>query len=196
MVIMAGVRWFYIGMLGLGAGIAAPLIYFILLRDYMRERFTSFLDPAGDPLGTGYNILQSEIGVGSGGFWGKGFTQGTQSQLHFLRVQSTDFIFSVVGEELGFVGAVILLALFGLLLFRGLRVIALSRDVFGRLLATGIVTMILIEVFINIGVNVRLLPVTGIPLPFISYGGSSLLTLFIALGILQSILLRHKRVEF
>jgi len=173
-----------------------PFVTLALMSDYQRERISIFFNPNSDPLGRGFNIIQGEISVGSGGWTGRGLTEGTQTQLDYLHTPTTDYIFSVLGEELGLVGALVLFALFIILLFRGLRVASLARDRFGRLLATGIVVMILFQVFINIAVNIRLLPVTGVPLPFISQGGSSLITLFMALGLLQSILLRHKRIEF
>ncbi len=196
MAVMAGVRLRYL--LGLAAlGIAsAPLAFRYLLRDYMRERLMVFFNPMLDPLGAGYNVRQSEISVGSGGLFGRGLGQGSQTQLNFLRVQYTDFIFSVIGEELGFVGAMVLFGLFILLLFRGIRAGMLAGDDFGRLVATGIVVQIFSQAFINIGANSRLLPVTGIPLPLISYGGSSLLTTLLSLGLLESIVMRHKRLEF
>jgi len=178
MIIIAGARSRHILGLFASFAVAMPFVLIGLINDYQRERIATFLDPAKDPLGSGFNTLQAEIGIGSGGLFGKGLTHGTQT---------TDYIFSVLGEELGFVGAVVLFALFVLLLWRGLRTATSCPDPFGRLLATGIVTFILFQVFINIGVNIRLLPVTGIPLPFISQGGSSLITLFIAMGILQSI---------
>ncbi len=180
-------------------GLAVSLIPFATLAvmgDYQRERFATWIDPNHDPLGGGFNILQSEIGIGSGGFLGKGLTEGTQTQLDFLQTSTTDYIFSVLGEELGLMGAVILFSLFVLLLFRGIRAASISQDPFGRLLATGIVIMILFQTFINVAVNIRLLPVTGIPLPFVSQGGSSLVMLFGALGLLESVLIRHKRIEF
>jgi rod shape determining protein RodA len=192
MVIVAGARPAHVLGLIASFAIAAPFILIGLINDYQRERIATFLDPGSDPLGSGFNTLQAEISIGSGGLFGKGLTEGTQTQLDYLRTQTTDYIFSVLGEELGFVGAMVLFALFVLLLMRGLRTAAICRDPFGRLLATGIATFILFQVFINVGVNIRLLPVTGIPLPFISQGGSSLLTLFIALGILQSIRM-HQR---
>ncbi len=196
MAVMAGARLLHLAAMGLLAVLSAPLTYFFLMQEYMRGRIRIFLNPALDPLGAGYNVLQSEISIGSGGLLGKGFAQGTQSQLHYLRIQFTDFIFSVIGEELGFVGAMLLFALFLLLLWRGLRAAMISRDVFGRLLATGIVSMLLFQVFLNIGVNLRILPVTGVPLPLISYGGSSLVTVLLSLGILESIIIRHKKLEF
>ncbi len=192
MVIVAGARSAHVLGLVASSAAAAPFILIGMISDYQRERIATFLDPGSDPLGSGFNTLQAEISIGSGGLFGKGLTAGTQTQLDYLRTQTTDYVFSVLGEELGFVGAMVLFALFVVLLMRGLRTAAGCPDPFGRLLATGIVTFILFQVFINIGVNIRLLPVTGIPLPFISQGGSSLLTLFIALGILQSIRM-HQR---
>ncbi len=180
-------------------GLAVSLIPFATLAvmgDYQRERFATWVDPNHDPLGGGFNILQSEIGIGSGGLLGKGLTHGTQTQLDFLQTSTTDYIFSVLGEELGLLGAVILLSLFTLLLFRGIRAAGISQDPFGRLIATGIVVMILFQTFINIAVNIRLLPVTGIPLPFVSQGGSSVVMLFAALGLIESVVIRHRRIEF
>jgi rod shape determining protein RodA len=173
-----------------------PFAALLVLNDYQLDRFRLWIDPSSDPLGGGFNIRQAEIGIGSGGVWGQGLTDGSQTQLDFLQTSTTDYIFSVLGEELGLVGAIVLLALFTLLLFRGIRAATLAQDQFGRLIATGIVVMILFQVFINIAVNIRLVPVTGIPLPFISQGGSSLLMMFVALGLLEGILIRHKRIEF
>lgn len=196
MVTVAGARWKHLaGLFGVTL-VAVPFVFLGLVTDYQRERIALWLDPGSDPLGAGLQSIQAEIGIGSGGLFGKGLTEGTQTQLEFLRTQTTDYVFSVLGEEIGFIGAVVLFALFVVLLWRGLRVAEVSRDVFGRLLATGMVTFILLQTFINVGVNVGLLPVTGIPLPFVSQGGSSLITLFIGLGILQSILLRHRPFSF
>ncbi len=196
MLTVAGANWKHILGLICAGLIAIPFAFLSIVSDYQRERIHLWLDPASDPLGAGFQALQARIGIGSGGLFGKGLTEGTQTQLEYLRAQTTDYIFSILGEELGFVGALVLIALFALLLWRGIRAAELSRDMFGRLLAVGIVTSILLQAFINIGVNVGLLPVTGIPLPFVSQGGSSLITLFIALGILQSILLRHRPFTF
>jgi rod shape determining protein RodA len=196
MVLMAGVPLRHVLAL---AGIAISLIPFgmlVVLGEYQRERIRLFFDPNSDPLGGGFNILQGEISIGSGGIFGKGLTEGSQNQLGFLQTSTTDYIFSVLGEELGLVGAIVLLALFTALLFRGIRAAAISSDQFGRLIATGIVMMILFQVFINIAVNIRIVPVTGIPLPFVSQGGSSLVMLFAALGLLQGIVLRHRKLEF
>jgi rod shape determining protein RodA len=194
MVIMAGADMRHVlGTIGMVVA-TAPFAVIIIITEYQRERISLFLDPASDALGRGFNILQAEISVGSGGLFGKGFTEGTQTQLDYLRTQTTDYVFSVLGEELGFVGAMVLFGLFILLLFRGLRAAAISQDVFGRMIAVGIVIFILLQTFINIGVNIRLFPVTGIPLPFISQGGSSLVTVFIAIGLLESVIMRHRQV--
>ena len=195
MAVMVGVRLKHWLLLALGAVFVAPAGYFGM-HSYMRERLTVFLDPQSDPMGAGYNIIQALTAVGSGGFFGRGFTSGTQSQLHFLRVQYADFIFSVLGEELGFFGACILFVLIAGLLLRVLRAASLSTETFGRLIATGILTWLAAQTFVNVGMNIRLLPVTGVPLPFISYGGSSLIMILIAVGIIESIIMRHKKIEF
>jgi rod shape determining protein RodA len=196
MVLVAGASLRHVAGLLASALVAIPFALLFLVSDYQRERIAIWLDPGKDPLGAGFQSLQAEIGIGSGGLFGKGLTEGTQTQLGYLRTETTDYVFSVLGEELGFVGALLLFGLFILLLWRALRVAELSRDLFGRLLATGLVIYILLQAFINVGVNLGLLPVTGIPLPFVSQGGSSLITLFIGLGILQSILLRHRPFTF
>ena len=196
MVVVAGVPMRYMMVLFGFMVSVIPFATLAIMGDYQRERIGLWLNPNADPLGGGFNILQAEISVGSGGLFGKGLTEGTQIQSDFLRTPTTDYIFSVLGEELGLVGALVLFGLFIALLFRGIRVASLARDQFGRLVATGIVIMILFQVFINVAVNIRLLPVTGIPLPFISQGGSSLIMLFVALGLLQGIVLRHKQIEF
>jgi rod shape determining protein RodA len=196
MVLMAGVPFRSVMVL---VGLAASLVPFamlLVLGDYQRDRIRLFFDPYSEPLKGGYNILQSENSIGSGGIFGKGLTEGPQTQLDFLQTSTTDYVFAVLGEELGLIGALILFALFMALLFRGIRAASLSQDVFGRLIATGIVIMILFQVFINVAVTIRLVPVTGIPLPFISQGGSSLLMFFVALGLLEAIVMRHKRIEF
>ena len=159
--------------------------------EYQRDRVRIFIDPSRDELGTGFNVLQAETSVGAGGIFGKGLTEGTQTQLDFLQTQQTDFIFSVLGEELGFVGAMVLFALFLLLIFRLLRAILKAPDTLGQLIIAGIATMVTVQAFVAVGVNIRLVPVTGVPLPFISVGNSALLVLFVALGIVQSVLLRQ-----
>ncbi|HLF76518.1 MAG TPA: rod shape-determining protein RodA [Dehalococcoidia bacterium] len=195
MVVMAGCDMRHV-LSSIGMVVALmPFALIAVVTDYQRERISLFLDPTRDELGAGFNTLQAEISVGSGGWFGKGLTQGSQTQLDYLRTQTTDYIFSVLGEELGFIGAMILFSLFILLLMRGLRAAAISQDGFGRLVAVGVVIFILFQAFINIGVNIRLFPVTGIPLPFISQGGSSLITVFIAIGLLESVIVRQRQVS-
>lgn len=196
LVVVGGAPWKHLGVLLGMAVVAVPFTFIGLVTDYQRERIALWLDPGRDPLGAGFQSEQADIAIGSGGVFGKGLTHGTQTQLNFLRTETTDYVFSVLGEELGFIGALLLFGLFIVLLWRALRVAELSRDMFGRLLATGMVIYILLQAFINVGVNLGLLPVTGIPLPFVSQGGSSLIALFIGLGILQSILLRHRPFTF
>ncbi|MHB8618154.1 MAG: rod shape-determining protein RodA [Chloroflexota bacterium] len=192
MAIVAGVRLVHLGLLGGAAALVAPLVWQIM-KGYQRSRLLIFLNPEADPTGQGYNMIQSRISIGSGGWLGQGFAHGTQSQLDFLKVQHTDFIFAVLGEELGFLGAIALFLLFIILLFRVLRVASLSKDVFGRTFAAGLATMLLFQMFVNIGMTIGVMPVTGIPLPFISYGSSNLLTTLLACGILQSVLTRSQR---
>lgn len=195
MAVMAGVRLLHWLLLGVTAGVLSPVLY-MNMHDYMKTRLAIFLDPHSDPFGAGYNVIQALTAVGSGGWIGRGFTSGTQSQLHFLRVQYADFIFSVLGEELGFVGAALLLLLFTALLLRCLRSASLSSDSFGRLIGIGVLTWMVVQVFINVGMNIGLVPVTGVPLPFISYGGSSLIIVITSIGIVESVVMRHKRIEF
>jgi rod shape determining protein RodA len=192
MVFIGGARLGHMALLAGTFLVTLPFVMLVAMHGYQKERLAVFVNPDRDPLGTGFNINQAAISIGSGGWFGKGLTEGTQTQLHFLRTQTTDYIFSVLGEELGFAGAMVLFLLFALLIARGLRVAITAQDEFGRLVATGIVVMVLTQVFVNVGVNLRLFPVTGIPLPFISQGGSSLLTMFMALGLLQSIRARRK----
>ena len=192
MALAGGVRLLYLGISAALAAASMPVIW-SLLQGYMRDRITIFLHPESDPWGQGYNIIQAQISIGSGGMFGTGFLAGTQSQGHFLRIQHSDFIFSVRAEEMGFVGALVLFALFTLLLIRILRAAHLSRDHFGKLVAAGIAVTLIFTITVNIGANVRLMPVTGIPLTFISYGGSSMITNLACMGIVQSILMRRKR---
>ncbi|HZT96271.1 MAG TPA: rod shape-determining protein RodA [Chloroflexota bacterium] len=185
----------YVGGVAATAGAAAPFAW-NLLKPYQRNRFTSFLQPNKDPLGSGWNIIHARIAVGSGGPFGQWFSRATQSRLDFLRVQDKDFIFSVIAEQVGFFGVLVLFLFFGIVLMRIARVAFMSGDVFGRLAAAGILTMFLFQMFVNVGMNIGIMPVTGIPLPLISYGGSSLITSFAGLGILQSILIRNKKLMF
>lgn len=192
MAVMAGVNLKHLAYFALSAVLMIPFGMVLAITDYQRERIELFLDPEKDPLGKGFNILQAEISIGSGGLFGRGLLQGTQTQFDYLRTQTTDYVFSVLGEELGFFGAMILFSMFIFVLFRGIRAAGRSRDLAGRLIATGIVVQITAMAFINVAVNLHLFPVTGIPLPFISQGGSSLISVFIALGVLQSITMRHR----
>ena len=181
---------------GLAAAVvAAPLVWFGM-KDYMRERVLIFLDPRADALGQGYNILQAQISVGSGGMWGKGLFEGTQTQLRYLRVSHSDFIFSVLGEELGFIGAMALFALLILLLARTLRAYEVADDRFASLVCAGVASMIAFQAVANLGANIGLIPVTGVPLPFVSYGGSALVSQFVALGLVQATLLRRRLYRF
>ena len=171
-----------------------PFAWAFFVADYQVERISTMLDPYEDQqgLGSGYNNIQVEIAIGSGGTFGKGLTNGDQTQLEYLKVPTRDFIFAVAAEELGFVGAMGLFALFILLLMRGIRAAQLAGDATGQLIAVGIVILILMQAFINLAVNLGLFPVTGLPLPFVSQGGSSLVSLFMSLGLLQSIITRHR----
>lgn len=175
--------------------VAIPTGWYFL-KDYQRERLVVFLNPSHDPYGAGYNITQSLITVGSGGLWGKGFGHGPQSQLNFLPVAHTDFVFAGTAEAIGFAGSTVLLVLIMVFLLKVIGLTKVSKDNFGSLVAIGIATMIFFQALINIGMNIGLMPVTGIPLPFISYGGSSLVVMLMAVGILQSIHFRHKKITF
>jgi rod shape determining protein RodA len=194
MALMAGMRIFHVGLLASGVMLASPVIW-LTFQDYMRERVMLFLNPTSNP-DDYYNVQQALISIGSGGFLGKGFATGTQNQLRFLRVRHTDFLFSVIGEELGMLGAMVLFGLIVLLLWRVLRAANLAADPFGRLLCIGVATVIFFQSMVNIGVNLGIMPVTGTPLPFISFGGSSLFTFLLALGLVQSVLMRRKRLDF
>ena len=171
-------------------------IFWGLLKDYQKDRLILFLNPAKDPLGGGYHLIQSRIAIGAGGFWGKGLNQGSQTQLNFIPEQHTDFIFSAIGEELGFIGCLGLLLVFWLLCWRLIMIAQTSKENFGSLLAIGVLSMIVFQVVVNIGMTVGLAPVTGIPLPWISYGRSALLTNFIAIGIVESVANYRHRLKF
>jgi len=177
--------------LAIAGMIAVPIVYNFVLKDYQRQRVITFLDPASDPKGAGYNSIQSKIAVGSGRFAGKGFMKGTQSQLNFLPAHHTDFIFSVFSEEHGFLGAIALLILYSLLFISGYRIAARSDDKFGVLLGMGLTSVIFWQTFINMGMVVGIMPVVGVTLPFMSYGGTSLVINLIIIGFLQSIAIRR-----
>jgi len=195
MVFAAGIRlrmlaWIF------GLGIAAMPVVWHFLKGYQKMRIMVFMDPNVDPLGAGYHIIQSKIAIGSGMLFGKGLFSGTQSQLNFLPENHTDFIFSVVGEELGFVGCAVLLLLYLIILWRGIRIAQDASDLFGRLLAVGITSMLAFHVLVNAGMTMGIMPVTGIPLPLMSYGVSSLTTNIMAIAILLNIQLRRQKLLF
>lgn len=173
----------------------SPLIWHFL-HEYQRNRIRVFLNPELDPFGAGYHVIQSKIAIGSGLLLGKGWMQGTQSQLNFLPENHTDFIFAVAGEEFGFIGAVVILLLYLILIWRGLTIALNAEDRFGMLLATGITGMYLFHVLVNIGMTAGIMPVTGVPLPFLSYGVSSLTTNMLLAGLLLNINLRKTRLQF
>ncbi len=195
MLVAAGTPLRLLAGLGAGAAAAAPLVW-RMLHDYQRQRLLAFLDPGADPLGAGYALIQSRIAVGSGQIWGKGLLRGTQNLLHFIPEQHTDFIFTVVGEELGFAGAVVLLGLFSLWLWRGLVIAACAKDRVGTLMAVGAVALTAFHLFVNVGMTVGLMPVTGIPLPFISHGGSALVAFGAATGLVLNVGMRRKKILF
>lgn len=186
----ASLRWMGLGLAGLIA--ALPLIWSEVLKDYQKQRLVSFLDPGADPLGSGFQLLQSQIAVGTGGLFGKGLTNGSTGQ-DYLPVSATDFVFARLGEELGFVGGVVMLTIFAALLWRVMRIGWRSRDLFGLAFAGGIGAMLLFQLLVNVGMVLGIMPITGIPLPFVTHGGSSLLSIAIGLGILQSIAMRQGR---
>lgn len=165
-----------------------------LLKDYQKSRIKNFITPYEDPRGSGYNVIQSTVAVGSGGLWGKGLGHGSQSQLNFLPEKRTDFIFAVIAEEMGLVGSVMVLVLFGVLFYRMKETARLARDNFGYLLTIGVMIMFFVQVLINIGMNVGISPVAGVPLPLLSYGGSSMVSVLAGLGIIQSVYIRRAKI--
>ena len=185
-VLLSGIRWRLVVGAGALAALAAPLLW-LGLRDYQKARVLTFLEPERDPLGAGWNIIQSKIALGSGGFSGKGLTLGTQAQLEFLPESRTDFIIAVIGEELGLLGAALLLGLYLLVVARALLMSARAPDTFGRLAAGSLTLVFFAYVFVNIAMVSGLLPVVGVPLPLVSYGGTSAITLLVGFGIVMSI---------
>ena len=179
-----------------GAGLVVMPIFWHFLKEYQKKRLTVFIDPNVDPLGSGYHIIQSKIAIGSGMLFGKGLFSGTQSQLNFLPENHTDFIFAVIGEELGFVGALVILLLYFVLLYRGSKIAAEAKDNYGMLLATGITSMLTFHILVNVGMTAGIMPVTGIPLPLMSYGVSSLTTNLLCIGILLNIYMRRQKIMF
>jgi rod shape determining protein RodA len=196
MIFAAGLRWRHAAVFAALAGGAAVVAWRFLLKDYMKDRVMMLLNPSTAKAEDMYNVNQAMISIGSGGWLGRGLFRGSQSQLHFLRVRHTDFIFSVTAEEMGFIGAVVLIILLALLMLRLVRVASQARDTFGMLICTGVAAMLFFQVLVNIGMNLSIMPVTGIPLPFISYGGSSLWSMLIAIGLVESVAMRHKKIGF
>jgi rod shape determining protein RodA len=193
---LSGVSWKMIFSFGVVGVLYAPLHWFFVMHDYQRERVLVYLDPERDPLGSGYHIIQSKIAIGSGGIEGKGWLAGTQSQLEFLPERSTDFIFAVLGEEFGFIGVLTLLLLYLLVIMRGMYIGTQAQDTFSRLLAGAIILTFFIYLFVNIGMVTGLLPVVGLPLPLVSYGGTSMVTLLAGFGMLMSIYTHRKLVSY
>ena len=190
----AGVRWWKFALLALPVPFAAGLVY-SHLHGYQRARIDTFLQPESDPLGAGYNIIQSKIALGSGGMWGKGFLQGTQGHLDFLPEKQTDFIFTTIGEEFGFTGGIAVLTLLGLIVLGGMAIALRCRHQFGRLVAFGIATNFFLYVIVNIAMVMGAIPVGGVPLPLVSHGGSAMITVMIGFGLLMSAYV-HRDVAF
>jgi len=190
--IVAGARVRHLAVLALTAtALMFGAFQLHVVKDYQISRLTGWLDAENDPSGAGYNKLQSEIAIGSGGLTGRGYLRGPQTNLDFVPEQHTDFIFTVVGEEFGFLGSMVVLFLFGVLIWRAFRIALLSKDAFGTLLAAGVGSMFAIQMFVNVGMTLGIMPITGIPLPFVSYGGSSLITNAIGVGILLNVHMRR-----
>jgi rod shape determining protein RodA len=186
----APLRW-VVGLVSGAVLLAVVAVQAGLLKDYQLDRFRAFYDPTADPKGVGYNVRQAQIAVGSGGFDGQGLFHGAQTQGRFVPAQQTDFIFTVAGEELGFLGSALVVVLIGLVLWRAARIAARAEDLFGRLVATGILCWFAFQAFENIGMTLGIMPVTGVPLPFVSYGGSSMFANMLAVGLLQNVHMRR-----
>lgn len=178
------------------AALAALPLFWQVMHEYQRNRIRVFLDPELDPLGSGYHVIQSKIAIGSGMLFGKGFMQGSQSQLSFLPENHTDFIFAVIGEEFGLIGCLFVLFLYAILLYRGVRIAMTASDDFGCFIATGIVSMTIFHILVNVGMTTGIMPVTGIPLPFMSYGVSALTVNMMAVGLLLNIHMRRQKIMF
>jgi rod shape determining protein RodA len=191
MLFMSGASLRWLIAMGIGVAVAVALSWTYVLRDYQKDRILSFFSGATDTQGSGWQVLQSQITVGSGGLLGTGLTNGTQTRGEFLPVQESDFVFAVLAQELGFIGALVVFLLFAALLWRILVCAWRSKDPFGTLFGAGLATMLLFQVFVNVGMVIGIMPVTGIPLPFISHGGASLVSVAIGLGIMQSVNIRQ-----
>jgi rod shape determining protein RodA len=193
MLVVAGAKVRHLVILGAVAAVAIFGAFQLnIIKDYQLQRLISFVDPQADSLATGYNRQQAEIAIGSGGLVGTGFLKGSQTTLDFVPEQHTDFIFTVVGEEFGFAGAMVMLGLFALILWRILRIASTARDPFGTLICVGVAAFIAVQLLVNVGMTIGVMPITGIPLPFISYGGSALIADLVAIGIVQNVYLRRQ----
>ncbi len=184
---IAGVKSWKFIVAGVSGLIAIPFLWIFVLYDYQKQRVLNFINPDNDPLGSGYNIIQSKIAIGSGGFFGKGYLNGTQGQLEFLPEKQTDFIFTMLSEELGFLGSLFTIIIYGLIIYMGNKIALRTKHQFGRILALGITNVLFIHVFINIGMVMGLLPVVGAPLPLISYGGTITASTLVGFGLLLNI---------
>ncbi len=194
---VAGLQLKQLGILVLVVAVLGVVAFSFFLQPYQRLRITQFIfPPENASYGSTYNVLQALAALGSGGWVGKGYGHGTQTQLRFMKVRHNDFIFSVIGEELGLIGAVFVLILIGFIIYRCLRAARLARDPFGSMIAYGVAILIFFQAVVNIAVNLNLIPVTGIPLPFISYGGSGLISLMLGIGLVESVVLRHKPINY
>ncbi len=189
-ILLAGLRWRYLAVVAIVCALALPAGWY-LLKDYQKARLVTFVDPSQDPRGRGYQVIQSKIAVGHGGIWGRGVTQGTQTQLRFLPVPHTDFIFSTFAEEHGFVGVVVVLGLYFLLLMQVVQNAQAAPDRAGMYICMGVATLLLFHLLVNVGMDVGYMPVTGIPLPLMSYGGSSTFSIFMMLGLVMNVRLRR-----
>ncbi len=184
---ISGVKMWKFIAVGVFGMITLPFLWIFILYDYQKQRVLNFINPDNDPLGSGYNIIQSKIAIGSGGFFGKGYLQGTQGQLEFLPEKQTDFIFTMLSEELGFLGSLFTLIIYGLIIYQGNQIASRSKHQFGRIIALGIINILFIHVVINVGMVMGLLPVVGAPLPLVSYGGTITATMLIGFGLILNI---------
>jgi len=189
-ILIAGIRWHYLAAIALVGALALPVGWFFL-KDYQRTRLVTFVEPSRDPRGAGYQVIQSKIAVGDGGMWGRGVTRGTQTQLRFLPVPHTDFIFSAFAEEHGFVGVVVVLGLYFLLLMQIVQNAQMAPDRSGMYICMGVATLLLFHLLVNVGMVVGRMPVTGIPLPLMSSGGSNMFSVFMMLGLVNNVRLRR-----
>lgn len=195
MIFVSGFKFNWFAKLGV-LFVAMLPVFWMILKDYQKNRIRVFLNPELDPFGSGYHVIQSKIAIGSGGMLGKGWLAGTQSQLNFLPENHTDFIFAVVGEEFGFIGAAFIILLYLIIIWRGITIALNAEDDFGTLLAVGVTSMFMFHIMVNIGMTIGIMPVTGVPLPFLSYGVSSLITNVSLVAILLNIKLRDRKLQF